>query len=85
METASTWEEDLIQRQEVPTEMLCSSESSSAVSEQYMAHEGLSCPAPEQLIPCFQNPLLFRAWSGEQGREPMPYPETPRMSSNLQI
>lgn len=47
-ETARTWEEDLIQGQEVPTEMLCSNEPSSIVSEQYMTHEGLSCPAPEQ-------------------------------------
>lgn len=47
-ETARTWQEDLIQEQEVPTEMLYSNEPSSAVSEQYVTHEELRGLAPEQ-------------------------------------
>lgn len=57
-ETATIWEEGLIQGQEVPNEILCSNEPSSAVSELFVTREELSCPAPAQIL-FFQNPLTW--------------------------
>lgn len=42
--------EDLIQGQEMPTEMLCSDEPSSVVSELFVTHEGMS-KFPSSRIP----------------------------------
>lgn len=77
-ETTRTWEGGLTQGQVVANESLGGPELGRTISELFVTHEGLSCPASEQ-ISLIPESLL--TWNLERGlrKEPVMDPVVPRM------